>query len=165
MPRSVTGGKIINSANYGSVSGTGNVGATAGRVANARIECAYYAYNSADNNGSVGSRDAASSIDTLRFSSSPTVCLTEKEKTVGSVTSDDLVELLNAWTSADGGAKWRKWVLNTTAEGIERTAESTPIPLRLTPAIRQKRLFIKTVSPWKHSMSRSRMRSPAYATA
>lgn len=129
----VTGGKIINSANYGSVSGTGNVGAIAGRVANAQIECAYYAYNSADNNGSVGSRDAASSIDTLRFSSSPTVCLTEKEKTVGSVTSDDLVELLNAWTSADGGAKWRKWVLNTTAEGIERTGGKYPNPSQAYP--------------------------------
>ena len=58
----VTGGKIINSANYGSVSGTGNVGAIAGRVANAQIECAYYAYNSADNNGSVGNKDAASSM-------------------------------------------------------------------------------------------------------
>ncbi len=54
-------------------------------------------------------------------------------KTVGSVTSDNLVELLNAWTSADGGAKWRKWVLNTTAEGIERTGGKYPNPSQAYP--------------------------------
>ncbi len=120
----VSGGKIINSANYAKVSGTGNVGAVAGKVTNAEISDVYYTYYSADKN--IGSIDNSSSVDTMRFASSPTMCPTEEEKTVGSVTSDDLLQLLNAWIAADGGAKWRKWVFDASAETIERTGGKYP---------------------------------------
>lgn len=74
----VSGGKIINSANYAKVSGTGNVGAVAGKVTNAEISDVYYTYYSADKN--IGSIDNSSSVDTMRFASSPTMCPTEEEK-------------------------------------------------------------------------------------
>ncbi len=121
----VNGGKIINSTNYGKVSGTGNIGAIAGKVTVAEISCAYYTYYSADSD--VGSSDAASSLDTMRFASSPTMCPTEAEKTVGGVTSDDLLALLNAWVSADSGTRWRKWVFDTTADSIERVDGKYPM--------------------------------------
>ena len=121
----VSGGKIINSANYGKVSGTGNVGAIAGKVNNAEIECAYYTYYSADKN--IGSIDSSSTVDTLRFASSPTMCPTEEEKTVSTVTSDDLTALLNAWIASDGGSNWRKWVFDTSADCIERVGGKYPM--------------------------------------
>ncbi len=120
----VSGGRIVNSANYGKVSGTGVAGAVAGRVTASEISDVYYTYYSADKN--VGASDAASSIDTMRFASSPTMCPTEEEKTVGGVTSDDLMQLLNAWIAADGGAKWRKWIFDTSADMIERTGGKYP---------------------------------------
>ena len=121
----VNGGKIINCTNYGTVSGSGSVGAIAGKVTGAEISCAYYTYYSADE--VVGSRDSASSIDSMRFASSPTMCPTETEKTVGGVTSDDLLALLNAWVSADSGTRWRKWVFNTDAETVERVGGKYPM--------------------------------------
>lgn len=120
----VEGGKIINCANYGKVGGTGNVGAIAGKISSAEISNAYYTYYSCDKN--VGSADATSSVDTMRFASSPTMCPTEEEKTVGDVRSDDLMELLNAWIAADGSAKWRRWIFDTSASMIERTGGKYP---------------------------------------
>ena len=121
----VSGGRIINCTNYGKVSGTGNIGAIAGKVTSAEISCAYYTYYSADSD--IGSRDDGSSVDTMRFASSPTMCPTEAEKTVGGVTSDDLLTLLNAWVSADSGTRWRKWVFDTTADNIERVDGKYPM--------------------------------------
>lgn len=121
----VNGGRIINSANYGKVSGTGNIGAVAGKVTNAEISCVYHTYYSADSD--IGSKDSASRIDTMRFASSPTMCPTETEKTVGGVTSDDLLALLNAWVSADNGTRWRKWTFNTDADSIDRVGGRYPM--------------------------------------
>ncbi len=121
----VSGGKIINCTNYGTVAGSGNVGAIAGQISRAEISCAYYTYYSADKN--VGKSDTFSSVDTMRFASSPTVCPTEAKKTVGNVTSDDLLALLNAWVSADGGAKLRKWVFSTDDASVERLGGKYPM--------------------------------------
>lgn len=157
----VNGGRIINSANYGKVSGTGNIGAVAGKVTNAEISCVYHTYYSADSD--IGSKDSASRIDTMRFASSPTMCPTETEKTVGGVTSDDLLALLNAWVSADSGTRWRKWTFNTDADSIDRVGGR--YPMLAYPATPPKHPFIQTACLWKRFMSRKPTLSPAYATA
>lgn len=122
----VNNGTITNCANYAYISGTTGVGAVAGSIRGSSVvEYSYYVYYSADK--AVGSQSDKSTQSVYRFSSSSTEVLTEKELTVGSKTTDNLLTLLNEWIDIQQKrSDYRTWVFDTSVNTKHRVDGNYP---------------------------------------
>lgn len=122
----VNGGTITNCTNYGYISGTANVGAIAGSLNDgSTVEYSYYVYYSADK--AIGSQTGTNAQSVYRFSTSSTEVLAEKELTVGSKTSSNMLTLLNGWLDMQkNGHNYRNWVFDTSTTAKQRVDGNYP---------------------------------------
>lgn len=122
----VNGGTITNCTNYAYISGTSGVGAIAGSISGkSAVEYSYYVYYSADKG--VGSQSGSNTQSVYRFSSSSTEVLAEKELTVGSKTTNNLLTLLNEWIDIQQKrSDYRTWVFDTSASSTKRVDGNYP---------------------------------------
>lgn len=122
----VNGGTITNCTNYGYISGTANVGAIAGSLnGGSTVEYSYYVYYSADK--AIGSQTGTNAQSVYRFSTSSTEVLAEKELTVGSKTSSNMLTLLNGWLDMQkNGHNYRNWVFDTSTTAKQRVDGNYP---------------------------------------
>ena len=122
----VNGGTITNCTNYGYISGTANVGAIAGSLNDgSTVEYSYYVYYSADK--AIGSQTGTNAQSVFRFSTSSTEVLAEKELTVGSKTSSNMLTLLNGWLDMQkNGHNYRNWVFDTSTTAKQRVDGNYP---------------------------------------
>ncbi len=122
----VNGGTITNCTNYGYISGTANVGAIAGNLNDgSTVEYSYYVYYSADK--AIGSQSGTNAQSVYRFSTSSTEVLAEKELTVGSKTSSNMLTLLNGWLDMQKkGHNYRNWVFDTSTTAKQRVDGNYP---------------------------------------
>ena len=122
----VNGGTITNCTNYGYISGTANVGAIAGSLnGGSTVEYSYYVYYSADK--AIGSQTGTNTQSVYRFSTSSTEVLAEKELTVGSKTSSNMLTLLNGWLDMQkNGHNYRNWVFDTSTTAKQRVDGNYP---------------------------------------
>lgn len=122
----VNGGTITNCTNYAYISGTSGVGAIAGSISGKSVvEYSYYVYYSADKG--VGSQSGSNTQSVYRFSSSSTEVLAEKELTVGSKTTNNLLTLLNEWIDIQQKrSDYRTWVFDTSASSTKRVDGNYP---------------------------------------
>ncbi len=122
----VNNGTITNCTNYAYISGNGSVGAIAGNIKGSSVvEYSYYVYYSADK--AVGTRSDKSTQSVYRFSSSSTEVLAEKELTVGSKTTNNLLSLLNEWIDIQQKrSDYRTWVFDTSASSTKRVDGNYP---------------------------------------
>ena len=122
----VNGGTITNCTNYGYISGTANVGAIAGSLNDgSTVEYSYYVYYSADK--AIGSQTGTNAQSVYRFSTSSTEVLAEKELTVGSKTSSNMLTLLSGWLDMQkNGHNYRNWVFDTSTTAKQRVDGNYP---------------------------------------
>lgn len=122
----INGGTITNCTNYAYISGTSGVGAIAGSISGkSAVEYSYYVYYSADKG--VGSQSGSNTQSVYRFSSSSTEVLAEKELTVGSKTTNNLLTLLNEWIDIQQKrSDYRTWVFDTSASSTKRVDGNYP---------------------------------------
>lgn len=122
----VNGGTITNCTNYGYISGTAIVGAIAGSLNDgSTVEYSYYVYYSADK--AIGSQTGTNAQSVYRFSTSSTEVLAEKELTVGSKTSSNMLTLLNGWLDMQkNGHNYRNWVFDTSTTAKQRVDGNYP---------------------------------------
>ena len=118
------GAVIENCCNYGKISG----GGIAGKIIDTKIDNCYYAYYTAD--CAVSSMDSTSSADIHRFASSPTMCITEEEISIGDLKSEDVTELLNAWIASQTGSDiYRSWQFDISNDARSRVGGRYPSQL------------------------------------
>lgn len=117
---------ITNCCNYNSVSGTLNVGAIAGKLSGqAKTEYCYYLYTSAIS--AVGTYESGCTVGANRFATSPTMCVVEKEISVGGTKSENLTDLLNIWVDTQtGDVFYRSWIFDLNDSNIEKTGGRFP---------------------------------------
>jgi len=120
----VTDGRIENCIFTGSCTSGGGI---AGELhGSASVDNCYYTYYGADT--AIMSIEDSCTCDVHRFASSPTMCVCEKELTIGSYSGEDVTVLLNTWLGIhhETGAALCDWNFDTSSEAVARVGGRYP---------------------------------------